>query len=215
MDITYLGHSAFRIKSKNTTIVMDPFDASVGFKFPNMSANIVTVSHNHADHNNVGAINDVKKVLSGPGEYEIMDVSFIGLASYHDDQEGEDRGGNTVFVVEAEGLRLVHFGDLGHILSERFYERLGDIDIALIPVGGFYTIDAQVATDIIKSLEPTITIPMHYQASGLDPKVFEKLESVEKFTSTLSQTVVADTKLNVTVSNIGEEQKVVVLARKS
>lgn len=214
MDISYLGHSAFRIKTKSASIVTDPFDNAIGLKFPKVSADIVTISHDHHDHNNAGAVGDVKKVVEGPGEYEIMGVSIIGLASFHDDKKGEERGKNTVFIFEAEGLRIAHFGDLGHTLSEKFYEEMGDIDIALLPVGGVYTIDSNSAAEIVKTLEPSIVIPMHYQTEGLDPKAFSDLEDIDKFTAELGFTTETLPKLVVNMASLSpEDQKIVVLNR--
>lgn len=214
MDIHYLGHSAFRIKTKSAVVVTDPFDNTIGLKFPKVTADIVTVSHAHSDHKNTEAVGDVKKIVEGPGEYEIMGVSIIGLASFHDDKKGEDRGKNTVFIFEAEGLRIAHFGDLGHTLSEKFYEEMGDIDIALVPVGGIYTIDSDQAADIVKTLEPSIVIPMHYQVEGLDPKEFSELAGVDKFIAELGFTTETLPKLSVNVASLSpEDQKIVVLNR--
>ena len=215
MEITYLGHSAFKIKTTTATVVTDPYADSIGIKFPKIDADIVTISHEHGDHNNISGVNNVKKVLDGPGEYEVMGVSVIGLASFHDDKKGAERGLNTIYLFEAEGLRLVHFGDLGHTLSEKFYENLGDVDIAMIPVGGVYTINSAQAVEIIKALEPAVTIPMHYQTKGLDPKSYGDLAGAEKFTEELGFATSNETKLKIKKSDIMEDQKVVVLENKT
>lgn len=214
MEITFLGHSSFKIKTRSATVVTDPFNNTIGIKFPSVTADIVTVSHNHDDHNNTTGVDEARRVIDGPGEYEIGGVSIIGLSAFHDDKDGEARGPNTIYIFEAEGLRLVHFGDLGHALSEKFYEKLGDIDVAFVPVGGVYTIGSQVASEIIKTLEPTICIPMHFADSGLSKEAFGELEDVAKFTTALGVAATTDTKLIVNQANLGEEQKVVVLQRK-
>ena len=119
MDITYLGHSSFKIRTKTATVITDPFDPKmVGLKYSGVEGEIVTVSHDHSDHNAVDRVSLVKKVVEGPGEYEILGVTIMGYKTFHDNKNGSERGENTVYVIEAEGLRLVHLGDLGHLLSD-------------------------------------------------------------------------------------------------
>src|SRR4030043_2410474 len=104
MDISYLGHSSFRIKGKNASVVTDPFDSQmVGLKFPSVEADIVTVSHDHNDHNQSQLVKGVKRVVAGPGEYEIMGVSIIGIPSYHDSEKGAARGKNIIYVYKIDG----------------------------------------------------------------------------------------------------------------
>jgi len=214
MDIKYLGHSSFKLSSKSISVITDPFDNSIGIKFPSESATIVTVSHQHSDHNNSDAVKDVKKIVSGPGEYEIEGVSIIGLASYHDDKKGEERGTNTIYVYEMEELRLAHLGDIGHKLSEKQVEELGDIDILMLPVGGTYTIDAKTAVEVVQSIEPEIIIPMHYNSPELDQKTFGELTDVDRFTKELGVKVVEEKKYSVKSTDMtDEDQTVVVLTR--
>ncbi len=215
MDITYLGHSSFRLKGKTSSVVIDPFDPkSVGFPFPKVSADIVTISHKHKDHNRVELVKDVKKVISGPGEYEINGVSIIGIASFHDNQKGAKRGKNTIYVIEMDKLRIVHLGDLGHKLSEKFIEKVGSVDVLMVPVGGEYTIDAVKATEISRMIEPKIVIPMHYMVPKLNPTTFAKLASVEPFLTQISLPVEKLKKLTISSSVLEEEQKVVLLESK-
>ncbi|MFV1917047.1 MAG: MBL fold metallo-hydrolase [Patescibacteria group bacterium] len=215
MDITYLGHSSFRLRGKNASLVTDPFDPKmVGFKFPKVSADIVTVSHDHGDHNQAEIIGGVNKVIKGPGEYEISGVSVIGISTFHDDNKGSLRGKNTVYVIEMDRLRIAHLGDLGHKFSESVREEMGDIDILMIPVGGEYTISPATAGQITRDIEPNICLPMHYQMRGLDPKTFAKLEGVDQFLNDLGLPVERLDKLSVKKESLGEEQKVVVLNKK-
>lgn len=216
MDITYLGHSSFRIKSKDTSLVTDPFDPKmVGIKFPTgITADIVTISHNHPDHNNVSAIANVRKVVEGPGEYEIGGITILGFASYHDGKKGEERGTNTIYVIEAEGLRLAHLGDLGHTLSDKDIECMGEIDILMVPVGGIKTITPGVAVDIIRSLEPKIVLPMHFKVEGSDSDVFAGLASLDTFLKEVAISQERLDRLSVKKELLGEEQKVVILAKK-
>ncbi|MBI4157777.1 MBL fold metallo-hydrolase [Candidatus Woesebacteria bacterium] len=215
MEITYLGHSSFRIKGKETTLVTDPYAKSIGLKFPSTEADIVTVSHQHDDHNQASLVSGVKKIVEGPGEYEIKGVSLIGLSSFHDDKKGEERGSNTIYVIEMDGLRLAHLGDLGHPLSDELVAELGDIDILMIPVGGKFTIDSAQAVTVVQAIEPSITIPMHYQVPGLDSKTFSELAQVENFLKEVGIASEVLPKLSVKREDISPEvQKIVVLERK-
>ena len=216
MDISYLGHSSFRIKGKNASIITDPFDPKmVGLKFPKSSAEIVTISHDHGDHNFTENISDVKKVVSGPGEYEIMGISIMGFATYHDDKKGEEKGKNTIYVFELDDLRLAHLGDLGHDLSDDLVNELGTIDILMVPVGGFYTIDAEKALTVVTEIEPSIIIPMHYQVPGLSSETFSKLTGVDDFVNATGFKSEKLDKLSVKKSDLPEEGKrLVILERK-
>jgi L-ascorbate metabolism protein UlaG (beta-lactamase superfamily) len=214
MEITYLGHSSFRLRGKTATLVTDPFDSKkVGLKFPKVKADIVTVSHDHGDHNDVKAVGDIKRVVDGPGEYEISGVSIIGIPTYHDDKKGEERGKNNVYVIEMDGLRLAHLGDLGHKLSEKTLGKMGDLDILMVPVGGFYTIDAKQAAETVRSIEPSITLPMHFKAKGMAAS-FDKIATVDSFLTESGLPVEKAKKLSIKRSDIGEEMKVVVLEKR-
>lgn len=216
MDITYLGHSAFKIKTKAATIITDPFDPKMmGLKFPKNSADIVTVSHQHGDHNAVDLVGETRKVIDGPGEYEVMGVSILGYQAFHDDKKGAERGKNTIYVYEADGLRLAHLGDLGHTLSENMVGELGTIDILMIPVGGFYTVDADKASEIMRAIEPSIVIPMHYRVAGISEEIATKIATEEDFVKQSGLTPEKLEKLSVKKIDIPEEgQKLVILERK-
>lgn len=215
MDITYLGHSSFRIKTKSATVITDPFDPEkVGLKYSPQEADIVTVSHAHDDHDFIEKVSGVKKVISGPGEYEVSGVSIVGLASYHDDKEGSERGKNTIYVIESEGLRLAHLGDLGHTLTDEVVSLMGTIDILMIPVGGVYTIGPKEATEVESKIDPYFVIPMHYKVPGLTLSQQEKMEPVEAFLKESGLTVENLPKFSVRKEDIIEDQstKVIVLS---
>jgi L-ascorbate metabolism protein UlaG (beta-lactamase superfamily) len=216
MEIQYLGHSSFKIKTLKVGIVTDPFDSvMVGMKFPKTEGDIVTISHSHADHNKIDEVSGVKRVVEGPGEYEIMGVSIIGIASYHDNQKGLERGKNTIFIFELEGLRVAHLGDLGHVLSESTLSDMGDIDVLLIPVGGVYTIDATQAVEITKKIEPNIVIPMHYKTPDHASDTFEQLQPVDDFVKQLGLRVETLPKLVAKEgAQFEEEQKIVILEKR-
>ena len=213
MDITYFGHSSFKLRGKGCTVVTDPYGSTVGLPFPkHTSADIVTISHDHEDHNALSAIEGNPYMVKGPGEYEIKGVGIVGLGVYHDDQKGAKRGRNTIYRIEIDGMSIVHLGDLGHELSSAEVDSLDGVDILLIPVGGFYTIDAAQAAKVVGEIEPTIVIPMHYLVPGLDKKVFGQLLEVDAFLKEMGKTdVAAQPKFSVTKDKLPEEMQVVVL----
>jgi L-ascorbate metabolism protein UlaG (beta-lactamase superfamily) len=215
MTIEYLGHSSFKITFKSGSVVTDPFDkADVGLKFPKTVADIVTVSHNHSDHNKTENVSDFKKILEGPGEYDINGISITAIASYHDDNKGEERGKNTIFVFEAEDLRIAHLGDLGHTLSEKQMSAIGEVDVLMIPVGGVYTIDDTKAAEVARGLEPNFIIPMHFKKEGMS-ETFNGLTTEEPFVNEMALPVEKTKKLTVKASELRkadeslEEQRIV------
>ena len=216
MDITYLGHSSFRLKDRNASLVTDPFDPKmVGLKYAGIKADIVTVSHDHADHNKSDLVKEVKKVISGPGEYEVMGVSILGIPSYHDGLKGELRGKNTIYVIEMDEIRIAHLGDLGHTLDDKKVEEVGNIDILMVPVGGEFTISSTQAVEVVQSIDPSIIIPMHYYHAGLSEDKFGKLTGVDKFLGEIGIPVEKMERLVLKKSDLVEDKKVIVLDIKS
>ncbi|MDP1722475.1 MAG: MBL fold metallo-hydrolase [Candidatus Gottesmanbacteria bacterium] len=213
MDITYLGHSSFKLRGKAATVVTDPYGSNIGLTFPkHVEADIVTVSHQHEDHNALRLVEGNPFIVTGPGEYEIKGVGVVGLGVYHDDQKGAKRGKNTIYRIEIDGLSVVHLGDLGHELTAADVDSLDGVDILLVPVGGVYTIDASVAAKIVGEIEPTIVIPMHYNRPGLDQKMFAELSGVDAFLKEMGKTEVSpQPKFSVTRDKLPEEMQVVVL----
>lgn len=217
MEIKYLGHASFLIKTKTTKIVTDPYDSEmVGLKFPKTEADIVTVSHQHADHNqvkNVLGLSGVSPlVIDMPGEFEKMGVRFFGFQSYHDKTKGTERGENILYKFESEGLSVLHCGDLGVVPEESFLEAIGEVDILMVPVGGFYTIDADEAAQLVKKIEPAIIIPMHYQVEKMNPKLAGNLSPVSEFTKKFGiENLAPIPKLVYKKEEIEQEMKVVVL----
>lgn len=217
MDITYLGHSSFKIKTKTATVITDPFDPKiVGLKYPGLEGDIVTVSHEHADHNAVDKVTGVKKVVKGPGEYEISGVSILGFPSYHDNKKGEERGKNTVYVFEADGLRIAHLGDLGHLLDDDMVSEMGPIDILMVPAGGSFTITPKEAVEVCSKIDPYFIIPMHYNIPEINQEQFANLEPKETFLKEIGMTVEILPKFSIKKEDIIDNQstKVIVLERK-
>ena len=172
MKIKFLGHATFLIASDaGLKIITDPYATEPGFLDYgeiNESADIVTVSHSHHDHNNVAAVKGSPEVVSRAGRSEVKGIVVRGVASAHDDSGGKQRGGNIIFCFEVDGIAVCHLGDLGHRLDDKQLEEIGRVDVLLVPVGGLYTIDAQVATEVCDQLQPGVVIPMHYKtAKGL------------------------------------------------
>ena len=165
MKVKWLGHASFLITSEEgIKIITDPYATGMGISYGdiNEAADIVTVSHEHGDHNNVDAVSGSPQVVKDTGVQEVKGIQFKGIASYHDDTEGSQRGPNTIICFMVNDVKLCHLGDLGHQLSEQQVADIGEVDVLLIPVGGFFTIDAAVATDTTEKLKPRIVIPMHY-----------------------------------------------------
>ena len=217
MEIKYLGHSSFLIKTKTARIVTDPYNSDmVGLRFPKTEADIVTVSHNHADHNevkNVLGLNGVAPlVIDMPGEFEKMGVRIFGFQSYHDKTKGQDRGENILYKIESEGVSVLHCGDLGFVPDESFLETIGEVDILIVPVGGFYTIDSDEAVSLVKKIEPAIVIPMHYNTEKSTNKEGSKLTGVSEFTKKFGiENLTPIPKLIYKKEEIEQEMKVIVL----
>jgi len=166
MKVKWLGHASFMITSDaGIRIITDPYHAGGALNYGEIkeSADIVAVSHEHGDHNNVAAVSGNPEVVRGAGTKEIKGITFNGVATYHDDAEGSKRGNNIIFCFEVDGIRVCHLGDLGHPLSDKQVAELGSVDMVLIPVGGNYTIDAKVATEVYGKLAPKVILPMHYR----------------------------------------------------
>ena len=164
MNIKWLGHSCFMITSEvGIKIITDPYVTGGNIKYSEIteSADIVTVSHDHFDHNNVASVGGKPGVVRET--VKVRGIEFTGVPSYHDEAKGQQRGKNTIFCFEVDGIRVCHLGDLGHQLGDKQIAELGRIDILLIPVGGCYTIEAKVATQLCNQLKPKVIIPMHYK----------------------------------------------------
>lgn len=172
MIIQYYGHSCFKITTKpagrateDVTIFLDPFDKTMGLRPPQGQADIIFVSHDHHDHNNIEALKGNPIIINTPGEYSIKGINVIGIDTYHDNKEGVEKGHNTVFILDSEDLKICHLGDLGTDLTSKQFEEM-EVDVLFIPIGGAYTIDGKKAAEIIRKIEPKIVIPMHYKMNG-------------------------------------------------
>ena len=152
-------------------IFTDPFNKEVGLRPPQGRADIVSISHDHYDHNNSDALKGEPQVLDLPGEYSIKGVSITGINSFHDKVQGAERGLNTIFAVESEGIRFCHLGDLATGLDKKQLEEVNGVDVLAIPVGGSYSLNAKEAKAVVDQIEPKIVLPMHYKIAGVKFKL--------------------------------------------
>jgi L-ascorbate metabolism protein UlaG (beta-lactamase superfamily) len=199
MEITWLGYSCFRLRGKQTTIVTDPCPPDTGYTLGKLTADIVSVSHNHPGHSYVQGVGGEPKVITGPGEYEISGVMTLGLPTFHDAEHGAVRGKNTVYLFEIDDLVVCHLGDLGHVLGAEQVSRIDNVDVLMVPVGGVSTIDAERAAEIVRHVEPKIVIPMHYKTLVLK----RDLATAERFLKEMGvKEAVPQPKLNVNKNSL-------------
>ena len=197
-------------KDSQIKIVIDPFEESIGLKTPELEADILLITHQHPDHNNQKIVKGNYFLIDGPGEYEVKSIFFYGIPSFHDSNQGKEKGGNTIYTIEAEDLKICHLGDLGQKeLTDEQLEKIGEVDILMIPVGGVDTISSKEALHIMSQIEPKITIPIHYAL----PKLKGKLEPVDKFLKALGiKSLEPLKKLSVKKKDLSsEEAKIIVL----
>jgi L-ascorbate metabolism protein UlaG (beta-lactamase superfamily) len=171
MKLKYLAHSSFLLTSSSgIRIVTDPYSIGADFRHKpvNEPADIVTVSHDHGDHNAVSTVPGSPDIIRVDGTTQSKGITIKGISTYHDESEGKQRGKNIVFCFSIDGINVCHMGDLGHMLDSAQIKELGDVDVLLIPVGGFFTIDAATATKICDDLKPGIIVPMHYKTQEKD-----------------------------------------------
>ena len=164
MKMTWHGQACFTLKTASgVSIRLDPFDESLGLPVPTEPADLVLVSHDHFDHNAVSVVPGKPDVIKSVRKRELKGVRVAGVQTFHDESHGSERGENRVFVVEADDVRVVHLGDLGHVLADEQIAAIGRVDVLMLPVGGTYTIDAAHAWKVVEQLAPRIVIPMHFK----------------------------------------------------
>lgn len=222
MTITWYGQSCFKIETREAILAIDPFSKDIGLAPPRFHADLVLVSHQHHDHNNVAAITlrsakesgvnsdpEELTVIAGPGEYEVKGLAISGIPTFHDSRQGAERGPNTVFRIETEGIAIAHMGDFGESsIREETLGALGNIDVLMVPVGGTYTIDAEAAAKAVKKIEPRIVIPMHYALAGLKIKLAPAENFLKEYGASGLERL---NKLNIKKKDLPEETKVAIL----
>jgi L-ascorbate metabolism protein UlaG (beta-lactamase superfamily) len=215
MKINWYGHAAFRVVTgKGTGIIIDPYEAgaydgALGYGKITDAADIVITSHDHADHNYTKDIQGKYDLINQAGVYEIKDVKIETIPTYHDESGGKERGHNLISVIQTDGMILVHLGDLGHRIEPDILKKIGKVDILLIPVGGFFTIDSGTAAEVMDGIKPLITIPMHFKTE----KCGFPIASVEDFTKGRPNVrVLKDSAISVSRESLPQAAEIVVLA---
>jgi L-ascorbate metabolism protein UlaG (beta-lactamase superfamily) len=209
MKLKWLGHSCFILTASNgVKVLMDPFGEGYGYEVPSAEADLVTISHQHRDHNNTGAATGPFTLIDSPGSYDKDGVHITGIAAAHDSVGGSQRGKNTIFKVTMDGVNVCHCGDLGHLLAPGQAREIGKVDVLLLPVGGFFTIDAAMATQVTGQLSPTVIIPMHYKVGGVNLPI----QGVEPFVKAMGSARKLDVQeIELTPDNLEKYAGVVVL----
>jgi L-ascorbate metabolism protein UlaG (beta-lactamase superfamily) len=213
LDVTWHGHGCFRLRGKNATAVTDPYPPSVGTRLPKLEADVVTVSHDHPNHSYLDGIGKDAFVVEGPGEYEVKGITVFGIRTFHDALAGAEQGGNIIFVLEVDEIRICHLGDLGHTLEDDVVEAITPVDVLLVPVGGGKALSAAKAAEVVRSIEPRWVVPMHFRTPGFKTE----LEGVDTFLKEMGVTEAAPQgKLIVQYSGSAEgETKVFLLEPKT
>lgn len=214
MKVKWYGHASFLITSeKGLKIITDPYEpggfgGAIAYGKIADAADLVLVSHDHADHNYVKGLPGNPKVIKGAGTHRFKDLEIKGMASYHDDGQGTERGGNIIFCFALDDLQICHLGDLGHVPTEQQVKQIGRVDLLFIPVGGVYTIDPSRATLTMQKLNPRLAIPMHFKT----PRCGFPLASVEEFTKGKSAVKTpAGSELEVKKETLPQKLEIIVL----
>jgi L-ascorbate metabolism protein UlaG (beta-lactamase superfamily) len=211
MEIDWFGHACFRLRGREGTVIVDPYGKDIGLSFARPRGDIVTISHAHPGHSFAAGVKGDPKIIDGPGEYEIKNIFVTGVPTAHDKKGGKERGVNTVYVFDIDGLTICHLGDLGHVPTQPQIEALGNVNVLLVPVGGVSTIHAGEAAEIVSMLEPQIVIPMHFAHADLKFKLDSPLKFFKEMGIKAPNAVAS---LKVTKDNLPSETQVVVLEAK-
>ena len=211
MEIVWHGLSCFRLSERGlATVVTDPFDATMGLPVPKLKADIVTVSHDAPGHNSTETVKGERRVIRGPGEYEIGGVFITGIRMETKGNKNSGDRPNTIFVFDYETVSVAHLGDLAYVPTQAQIEDLGPVDIALVPVGGGGGMEPGQAAEVLSLIEPSIVVPMHFNTGPETPK----LATLERFLSEMGLTSVQGAPvLKVTKSGLTEDTQVIVLER--
>lgn len=211
MEIALIGYGCFRLRSKQVTVVTDPFDRSVGLALGHLTADIVTLSSKQPPLSAGTALGGAAKVIDGPGEYEIANTLIVGVQTYRDAVKGRERGKNTAYAIELDGVVVAHLGAIGHVPNSEQAEALGNVDVLLLPVGGHGALDAAMAAEVVSVIEPSLVIPMMYAADRLALPA----DSLDRFLKEMGVSeATPQPKLTVTKSGLPDSVQVAVLEAK-
>lgn len=207
-EIRWFGHNCFRIKSREATVLMDPVGKKTGYTVSKQTADIVTVSHEHPGHNNVAMVKPEYALINGPGEYELNNIFVTGIRTYHDKVKGAERGYNTIYELDMDGMRIAHLGDLGHTPDEQSIERIESIDILFVPAGGGPLLSPSEIAELVGTISPKMVIPMQFRTGKGDTN----REPVDAFCKHLGIEIPnAVDKLNVKASDLSDQMQLVVM----
>jgi L-ascorbate metabolism protein UlaG (beta-lactamase superfamily) len=211
MQIRWLGHASFLIISKGKSkIIVDPYTVGGGINYKPIdeSADIVTMSHDHGDHNNAKSVKGDPTILKQAGSYHLKDIEIKTIPVFHDEVLGSKRGKNLIFCFKVDGLNLCHLGDLGHRLNQQQVSVAGEVDVLFVPVGGYYTIDAKEATEVIQAIKPKVVFPMHYKTPKTDYPIagIDQFLKDKKYVRRLNSSGV-----EINKDNLPEETEIVIL----
>ena len=212
MKIIYYGHACFAFISKEgTTVITDPY-TKVGYELPSdLSADVVTTSHGHFDHNYTQAVK-AKRIVSQAGRFQVNEVEIIGDNSYHDQEQGRLRGNNIFFKYNIDGMRLCHLGDLGESISSEIISRIGIVDVLFIPVGGTYTLDGTQAKDYARAIGAKVVIPMHYKPQDGALDITSAKPFLQYFEGNVTNAL--DGVIEISADNLPKSQQVIYMERK-
>jgi L-ascorbate metabolism protein UlaG (beta-lactamase superfamily) len=211
-EIKWFGHNCFRIRAKEATVITDPVDRVTGYSMSKQTADIVSISHEHQGHINLNAVRPEFQIVRGPGEYEMHDVFITGIRTYHDNARGAERGYNTCYMIELEGMIFCHLGDLGHAISGEVAEAMANADVLMVPAGGKNIITPQQAAEIVAQLEPKVVIPMQYATEQGD----RDLGSLDDFCKALGVAAPEPIdKAQLRSSDLGETMRIITLIPES
>ena len=212
MKIEYLGHSCFKLtESTGTSVICDPYDEAVGYGVPEMSADAVTVSHHHYDHDAVKSVKGSPVIIDKECSYDLPGVEINAIKSFHDGEEGKLRGGNLIFKFRMDGIDVCHLGDLGEECSSALIDELLPVNVLLIPVGGTYTIDAEMAKEYVDRIMPEVVIPMHYRDKGCKLDI----DKVDAFLNLFADVEEAEeSAIELMRNDLKDDTKIVVLRRR-
>jgi len=214
MEIIWYGHACFRLKDRNSTVVTDPYDKSLGLPLPRPKADIVTVSHKSPHHSSVDGVKGDFKVVDSPGEYEIGGTFITGIRMHPSKKRGnndDESFRNNIYVIYLDDIAVCHLGDLNHIPNQNQVEDMGNRDVMLVPVGGQKALNAAQAAEVISLVEPYVVIPMHYSLPGITIK----FDPVDKFLKEMGVTKIEpESSLKLTKSSLPDETQIVLLEAK-
>lgn len=217
VSIKWFGHSSFGISDvKGTQIVTDPYGEGLGYVFPKVTTDILTMSHDHFDHSNLKALEKYSHCIDGIEKFSHNNIVVNGVASYHDEKKGELRGKNIIYTYSINQVKICHLGDLGHLLTKEQITAIGKVDVLMIPVGGLYTIDAQTAAKVVKQINPKMVIPMHYKTEVLTDE-FGAVTKVDDFLAEMKDWKVEKAEtltVNKTKLDKSKDKTIVVLSYK-